>query len=342
MHPKTTDATITRCAAELRNGSSLTGNGAGLSGVGPLSTVVSTGLAAAATPPHLWSEPVTSVLSRPGPTAERVATRRHYLMCRPEHFAVAYAINPWMRPGVAVDVELAVAQWDALRRTYLDLGHRVDLIDPVPGLPDMVYAANGATVVDGVVYGARFRHIERAPEAAAYRAWFRGAGFGDVVVPEFVNEGEGDLLVAPGPGDTAAILAGSGFRTDPCAHAEAARVLRREVVPLQLVDPRFYHLDTALAVLDETTVAWLPEAFAPESRAVLLGRYPDAVLATQADAAVLGLNAVSDGKHVVLPVEATDLAAALADRGFIPVPVALSELLKGGGGPKCCTLEVRS
>ena len=202
---------------------------------------------------------MTSVLSRPDPTAERVATRRHYLMCRPEHFAVAYAINPWMRPGIAVDVELAVAQWEVLRRTYLDLGHRVDLIDPVPGLPDMVYAANGATVVDGVVYGARFRYAQRAPEAAAYRGWFRASGFGEVVVPEFVNEGEGDLLVA-GP----AILAGSGFRTDPCAHAEAARVLRREVVPLQLVDPRFYHLDTALAVLDETTVAWLPEAFAPD------------------------------------------------------------------------------
>ncbi|HEY0815546.1 MAG TPA: amidinotransferase [Pseudonocardia sp.] len=280
---------------------------------------------------------MTSVLSRPHSAGERVATRRHYLMCRPEHFAVTYAINPWMHPGVAVDVDLAVAQWDALRRTYLDLGHRVDLIDPVPGLPDMVYAANGATVVDGVVYGARFRHTERSPEAAAHRAWFAAAGFGEVVVPEYTNEGEGDLLVAG-----RVILAGSGFRTDPHAHVEAARVLRRAVVPLELVDPRFYHLDTALAVLDETTVAWLPEAFAPDSRSVLRRRFPDAVLATQADAAVLGLNAVSDGRHVVLPAEATDLATALAERGFVPVPVALSELRKGGGGPKCCTLEVRA
>jgi N-dimethylarginine dimethylaminohydrolase len=280
---------------------------------------------------------VTSVLSRPSALVERVATRRRYLMCRPQHFAVAYAINPWMRPDVAVDVELAVAQWETLRQTYLDLGHRVDLIDPVPGLPDMVYAANGATVVDGVVYGARFRHAVREPEAAAHRGWFLTAGFERVVVPEFVNEGEGDLLVA---GEV--ILAGSGFRTDPRAHAEAARVLRRHVVPLRLVDPLFYHLDTALAVLDETTVAWLPEAFAPASRAVLRDRYPDAVVATQEDAAVLGLNAVSDGRHVVLPAEATALAAALAERGFVPVPVAMSELLKGGGGPKCCTLEVRA
>ena len=137
------------------------------------------------------------------------------------------------------------------------------------------------------------------------------------------------------------ILAGSGFRTDPRAHAEAARVLDREVVSLELVDPRYYHLDTAVAVLDATTIAWLPEAFSARSRSALRERFPDAVVADPADAAVLGLNAVSDGRHVVLPRQATRLAAALAERGFVPVPVDLSELLKGGGGPKCCTLEVR-
>jgi N-dimethylarginine dimethylaminohydrolase len=199
----------------------------------------------------------------------------------------------------------------------------------------MVYAANGATVVDGVVLGARFRYPQRAAEAVAHATWFRRAGI-PVVEPEFVNEGEGDLLVV---GDL--ILAGSGFRTDPRAHTEAARVLSREVVPLELVDPRYYHLDTAVAVLDAATIAWLPEAFSERSRAVLRGRFPDAVVADPLDAAVLGLNAVSDGRHVVLPARATRLAAALAERGYVPVPVDLSELLKGGGGPKCCTLEVR-
>jgi N-dimethylarginine dimethylaminohydrolase len=155
------------------------------------------------------------------------------------------------------------------------------------------------------------------------------------------QRGGGDLLVA---GDV--VLAGSGFRTDPRAHAEAAAVLGLPVVPLELVDPRFYHLDTALAVLDDrpgrAAIAWYPDAFTPASQAVLRERYPDAVVATAADAAVLGLNAVSDGRHVVLPDTAVDLAAALAGRGFVPVPVDLSELLLGGGGPKCCTLEVRA
>ena len=158
-----------------------------------------------------------------------------------------------------------------------------------------------------------------------YMRWFREQGF-DVREPEEVNEGEGDFLLV---GDV--ILAGTGFRSDSQSHGELERIFGREVVTLRLVDPSFYHLDTAVAVLDATTIAWLPEAFRPASRALLQERFPDAVVADATDAAVLGLNAVSDGRHVVLPIRATRLAAAVAERGFAPVPVDLSELLKGGG-----------
>jgi N-dimethylarginine dimethylaminohydrolase len=260
---------------------------------------------------------------------------RHYLMCRPTYFAVEYAINPWMDPAAPVDAGLATRQWEALRRTYLDLGHEVDVIDPVPGLPDMVFAANGATVIDGQVLAVQFRDPQRADEAPAYRSWFERAGF-TVHEPKHVNEGEGDILVA---GEL--ILAGTGFRTTHAAHAQTQEVFGRPVITLHLVDPHFYHLDTALCVLDERTVAYLPEAFSPGSRAVLRRLFPDAVLATRADADVLGLNAVSDGRHVVLPTQATGLAAALRDRGYETIGVDLSELRKAGGGPKCCTLEVR-
>src|SRR5438094_303255 len=126
---------------------------------------------------------------------EQCMTTRRYLMCRPTYFAVDYAINPWMDPSAPVDVDKAVAQWSALYQMYLSLGHRVDLIDPIPGLPDMVFAANGATVVDGVVLGAQFRFPERAAEGPAYLAWFARAGF-DTHEAKAVNEGEGDLLVA--------------------------------------------------------------------------------------------------------------------------------------------------
>src|ERR1700751_2693575 len=98
----------------------------------------------------------------------RVATPRSYLMCPPEYFDVTYAINPWMRPDAPVDPEVAMRQWAALRATYEALGHAVSTIEPAAGLPDMVFAANGATVIDGTVLGVRFRHAERAPAAAAY------------------------------------------------------------------------------------------------------------------------------------------------------------------------------
>ncbi|GAA4674295.1 dimethylargininase [Phytohabitans rumicis] len=263
------------------------------------------------------------------------ATSRRYLMCRPTYFAVEYAINPWMDPTAPVDAALAVRQWEALRRVYVDLGHTVDDIEPLPGLPDMVFAANGATVIDGKVLAVQFRDPQRADEAPAYRDWFERAGF-ETYEAKHVNEGEGDMLLA---GDL--LLAGTGFRTTPAAHDRAQEIFGRPVITLQLVDPRYYHLDTALCVLDERTVAYLPEAFSPGSQAALRRLFPDAVLASPADAEVLGLNAVSDGRHVVLPVQATGLAAALRDRGYDTMGVDLSELRKAGGGPKCCTLEVR-
>jgi N-dimethylarginine dimethylaminohydrolase len=267
---------------------------------------------------------------------DRTAVRRRYLMCEPRYFVVEYAINPWMDPSVPVDTELAVRQWRGLADTYRRLGHDVAQIEPVDGLPDMVFAANGATVANNRVYGAKFLHAERAAEGPAYLSWFRAAGF-DTHDAQFVNEGEGDLLVAG-----SRLLAGTGFRTDPAAHAEAGKALGLPVVTLELVDPRYYHLDTALCVLDRDEIAYFPGAFSEASQAVLRDLYPDAIIATAADAAVLGLNAVSDGYHVVLPAEAVALAATLRARGYQPVTVELSELRKAGGGPKCCTLELRA
>ena len=266
----------------------------------------------------------------------RVATPRSYLMCPPEYFAVTYAINPWMRPDAPVDPGLAMRQWTALQAVYEALGHSVATIEPVAGLPDMVFAANGATVIDGTVLGVRFRHHERAGEAAAYLSWFRSRGYSPVHAPVFVNEGEGDILVA---GDT--VLAGHGFRSDEAAAGELASVFGRRVVSLRLVDSRFYHLDTALCVLDASTAMYYPAAFDDAGRAALASLFDELIEAKDEDAEVLGLNAVSDGRHVVLAAQAVRLARSLAARGYTPVPVDMSELLKAGGGAKCCTLELR-
>jgi N-dimethylarginine dimethylaminohydrolase len=274
-------------------------------------------------------------------TTARVRSTRTVLMCRPDHFTVSYRINPWMHPEAPTDTSLAVRQWEVLYQTYLDLGFDVRLIDGIDGLPDMVYAANGGFVLDGIAYGASFTYPERQPEGPAYMDWFGANGF-DVRVPESVNEGEGDFLLV---GDV--ILAGTGFRSDTGSHEELARIFGREVVSLELVNPSFYHLDTAVAVLDpqpgheNPNIAYLPSAFNETGLAILRERFPDAILVNEEDAAVLGLNSFSDGYNVVIASRAKDFERQLRERGYNPIGVDLSELLLGGGGVKCCTLELR-
>jgi N-dimethylarginine dimethylaminohydrolase len=171
----------------------------------------------------------------------------------------------------------------------------------------------------------------------------QGSGqFAEFATTTEPNEGEGDFL------DTAdVILAGTaGFeqyrRTARSSHAQAQEFFGKPVVSLTLVDPRFYHLDTALTVLGDHEIAYYPGAFSPGSRSVLRRMFPDAIIATERDALAFGLNSVSDGKHVIVTEAATGLIEQLRERGYEPVPVDLSEFHKSGGGPKCCTLELRS
>ncbi|MCU1558692.1 MAG: N-dimethylarginine dimethylaminohydrolase [Microbacteriaceae bacterium] len=284
---------------------------------------------------------MSTTLPAPASTTVRTPSKRTVLMCRPDYFTVSYRINPWMHPEAPTDTSLAVRQWETLYQTYLDLGFDVHLIDPVEGLPDMVYAANGGFIIDNIAYGASFTYAERQPEGPAYMDWFRSNGF-DVRVPENVNEGEGDFLLV---GDV--ILAGTGFRTATNSHEELARIYGREVVTLELVNPSFYHLDTAIALLDpqpgfeNPNIAYLPSAFSEASLAILRERFPDALLVNEEDAAVLGLNSFSDGYNIVIASRATDFGRQLRERGYNPIGVDLSELLLGGGGVKCCTLELR-
>ncbi len=263
------------------------------------------------------------------------AHARTYLMCPPEFFTVEYVINPWMNPEDPVDLALAKRQWDQLRATYLSLGHTVHIIDPEPGLPDMVFAANGATVIGGRVLGSRFKHPERHAEGAAYMNWFRRRGY-QVVDPVHVNEGEGDIIFAG-----RSIIAGYGFRSDEAVGREAEELFGLPVISVRLVDPRFYHLDTALIVLDDHTAAYYPPAFDEAAQAALAALFPQLIEAKDADAEALGLNGISDGRNVVLPVQADGLARDISAAGFTVAPVDMSEFKKSGGGPKCCTLELR-
>ncbi|MCB5911812.1 dimethylargininase [Streptomyces pinistramenti] len=274
----------------------------------------------------------------------RKARPRRYLVCEPRYFAVQYAINPWMSQDVPVDAARARRQWQTLVDAYGAHGHAVENVKPVAGLPDMVFAANAALVLGGRVFGSSFHAPQRRPESAEYETWFKEAGH-DVYRPESLCEGEGDLVPAGG-----LILAGTGFRTSRAAHAEVQEFFGVPTVGLQLVDPYFYHLDTALFPLDDggaagsgpANIAYYPDAFSAGSREVLERLFPRAVLATRDDAMAFGLNSVSDGRHVFIAPQATHLIDQLAHEGYVPVPVDLSEFHKAGGGIKCCTQEIRS
>jgi N-dimethylarginine dimethylaminohydrolase len=256
-------------------------------------------------------------------------------MCPPAFFDVVYSINPWMHPEVPADAGHALTQWARLRDAYVEAGHVVDVVEPAPGLPDMVFAANSALVIDGVALLARFRHPERRGEENAYAAWFRGHGLA-VRKAAYVHEGEGDFACA---GDV--VLGAHGFRTDVRAHREVAEVFDRKVVSLRLVDPRFYHLDTALCVLDDEQIAYFPDAFDDDSRAELARRYPDALQVDETNACAFACNATSDGSRVFVPAGADGFAQQLDTCGYEVIPIDLSELRKSGGSVKCCTLELR-
>lgn len=268
---------------------------------------------------------------------ELAARPRTYLMCPPAHFAVEYVINPWMDTTADVSAATAMNQWSGLVDALRGLGHTVHTIEPEAGLPDMVFAANGSFTVDGRVYGAKFRYEQRQAESGAYEKWFRAQGWTFTTATE-TNEGEGDFVYLP---SRELILGGYGFRTDARGVAEAAEVLGRPVVPLKLVDPRFYHLDTALASLTDDNIVYFPGAFSESSQAVLRQLFPSAVVASEEDALAFGLNLVSDGENVVLNTEADGLAAALEAAGFNTVRVELGELKKSGGSVKCCIAELR-
>lgn len=275
-----------------------------------------------------------ATLRAPEPSDFRRPVPRRFLMCRPDHFDVRYAINPWMDAATPVDRALALAQWEVLRSAFERHGHLVEVIAGEPGLPDMVFAANGGLVIGDRALSARFANAERAAEGPAYHRWLAGRGRHRLAAAAEINEGEGDFAPAPGR-----ILAGTGFRSSPAAHREVERFFEMPVVSLELVDPKFYHLDTALMVLGDT-IAYYPPAFSPASAELLAALYPDAIMATAQDAHVLGLNGICDGYHVFLSDRVTTLGDQLRARGYHPVGLDLSELLKAGGGVKCCTLEM--
>jgi N-dimethylarginine dimethylaminohydrolase len=258
------------------------------------------------------------------------------LMCAPDHFDVEYEINPWMHVDNRVDIPRARAQWQRLHDTYIELGWTVHRITPIERLPDMVFTANGGLVIGNKVALPRFRQPERQAETEHFRAWFADRGY-ETFLPNHDFEGEGDALVW-----NDVVFAGYPWRSDSASHRELAAFFAKRVVSLQLTDARFYHLDTAFTVVDETTVALYPPAFTAESLRKVHDLVPHVLEAADEDAIAYGLNATSDGGRIVLNDRAVGLIALYRERGMDVRPTPISEFQKSGGGVKCLSLELRS
>lgn len=261
------------------------------------------------------------------------------LVCPPEFFGIAYEINPWMRLSNKVDHAQAIQQWHGLMRVFeQEMGAVLERMTPVAGLPDLVFTANAGIVVGRTAVVSRFRYPERQREEAHFEGWFREHGY--EVMPlerELYFEGAGDLLGFPD-----CWFGGYRQRSDIRVFPFLSERFHREIIPLELVDTRFYHLDTCFCPLSESDLLYFPDAFDRYGQAAIAERIPTErrLLVPEAEALKFACNAVCVGKHVVLPSGCLTTERLLRERGYRPHSVLLGEFMKSGGSAKCLTLAL--
>lgn len=255
------------------------------------------------------------------------ASRPQILMCPPDYYGIEYEINPWMDRTRQADHATAQQQWRGLRDLLQNLGVETLLMEPVKGLPDLVFTANAAMIFRRTAILSRFRHHQRAGEEAYDEAWLQSHGFEVRKVPEKVYfEGAGDALFC---GDT--LFAGYRFRSDAKGHQLIASMLGCRVIPLELVNGYFYHLDTCFCPLNATTAIWHAEAFDDYGQRVMRVLVGDLIDVPEDEARRFACNAVVVGKHVVTNTGCPALHARLRERDFEPHETPLDEFVKAGG-----------
>jgi N-dimethylarginine dimethylaminohydrolase len=261
---------------------------------------------------------------------------RRYLMCPPEHFGVLYEINAWMHEEVAVDLDRARAQWDGLVATLRAAGAEVELLRPHPGVPDLVFTANGGVVNRRQFVPARFRNPERQAEEPHFAAWFRERGWTVDELPKGVShEGAGDALPF-GP----VLLSGYRFRSDAASHAYLSTLTGVAVRSVELVDARLYHLDLTFCPLDDRRAIVAPSGWDAYGRRVVEALVPEPLVLEDDEALAFCANSVVVGSAVIMPVCPVRVGRQLEAWGFDVAVAPVDEFLKAGGGCRCLTLAL--
>jgi len=263
---------------------------------------------------------------------------KRFLMCEPRFFEVRYVINPWMEGNLwKVNKDLAKQQWGNLHDIVAKLAS-VSLIEPVPGLPDMVFTANAGLVRGREFIVSSFRHAERQPEEKLFKKFFSSQGYTvQHLQPSTIFEGAGDALF-----DTRGKLwVGSGIRSESQAVDEIRVALDVEVCGLELIDPHWYHLDTAFCPLPEGQAIAYEKAFARKSVETLNHAFGESIIwVSESDANNFACNAISIDQRIIMHRASVELKSALAQRSFEIIEADVSEFIKAGGACKCLTLEI--
>jgi len=261
------------------------------------------------------------------------------LVCPPEYYRIAYEINSWMHLEVAADQQLASVQWHNLMAVLeKECSAVLEPIAPAPEVPDMVFTANAAAMAGRTAVLSRFRFPERQPEEAYFERWFLEHGYKIEHLPEGLHfEGAGDLL-----GFDGIKFGGYRQRTDLAAYEHVGRIMDCEIIAVELVDPRFYHLDTCFCPLAGGELLWFPPGFDHYGQATISEQVPASrrIAAPEEEAVRFACNAVTLGRSVVLPDGCSRTTAILQAHGYTPHAVNLSEFLKAGGAAKCLILEL--
>lgn len=262
-----------------------------------------------------------------------------FLMCRPDHYKVSYTINPWMKPECwdEYDWYSAANEWLALAAVLKEAGGEIVLIEPQPDLPDMVFTANHGVVLDSKFMAPCFKCPERQPERPYIIDFFLKAplGINDYCLTRKHFEGAGDCIFDRNIG---IFWLGHGQRSDEAVKHEIANFFQVPVVPLELIDPRFYHLDTAMMVLPQGEIMYYPDAFAPHSRGII--HEAKGFPLNAEDANNFSANCIGIGNLLIMSQCSETLEKRLNDVGYTVIRTPLPTFHKSGGSAYCLTLRL--
>lgn len=234
---------------------------------------------------------------------------------------------------------LSISQWETLRNNLSKVAN-LEFVEPVDGLPDLVFTANAGFVYGNTCVLSHFLFKERQGEEKYFNEWFTDKGFQVHRMPEDIAfEGAGDALIDRGQN---IVWAGYGFRTDKRAFPIVSQITSLDVLPLKLIDNRFYHLDTCLCPLDEGYLMYFPGAFDNESNKLIEDNVPQEkrIVVSEKDAELFACNAVNINKNIFLNEVSDELVKTLEKIGFDVIRSQLSEYIKAGGAAKCLTLKL--